>query len=148
MTSNGPLGPDWPSNDPPMITPLWVNDPQVTWVTPKWPTINSTCLPNAPLLLLQKKVCIMSSLEYIHLLILDQHRLAANCQCYFITCPAFSQYQLSSSQCHIMITLFLLWWISASSIVGLATWKTTQTERCDSVPFDPTNPQPRQQLHI
>ena len=30
--------------------------------------------------------------------------------------------------------------VRASSIVRLATWKTTQTERSDSVPFDPTIP--------
>ena len=35
---------------------------------------------------------------------------------------------------------FLLLWISAPSIVRLATWKTTQTEMGDSVPFDPTIP--------
>ena len=37
-----------------------------------------------------------------------------------------------------MIILFAR--VRASSIVRLATWKTTQTERSDSVPFDPTIP--------
>ena len=36
-------------------------------------------------------------------------------------------------------------WISAPSIVRLATWKTTQTEMGDSVPFDPTIPYLRRQ---
>ena len=56
------------------------------------------------LLVLQKRFLLWAPLS-TRLLILDQHRLVGNCQCYFYTLfPLFSQYYFAIKSCIIIVT--------------------------------------------